>query len=242
MSKHKEQSIKQIDGQSEFAKTDNKQAINQKWRNFPEECKDIGATVLKYPFKDGFVVTCLADIAAKTPTAILDYNDIALLRYFFAAQAKGKWEQCLIEAKAGKIPFLDTGELKAYLQRKCNVQEPGLSGIGWPEILKHLRLHKKEQAVKGADAGVNKGQKIGQANTPVTLKEFMRDYCEQLTPNVLDSRIKSLRSLNQRDKIKLERIGEYKRGKKDIYLPSYLIKMWPTYREKLPVLPNLKQV
>jgi hypothetical protein len=142
------------------------EAARKSGRCFPEKC-DVGVIVPKYPFKDGFAnIYFDTDMARKIETDILDYNDLALLGYIFDPQAKEKWRQSLSEAKAQKIPFneyalscefgrqvkigrfLNVGKLKAYLRRNCNVQEPGLSGIGWPDILKHLRLYQEEQQPK----------------------------------------------------------------------------------------------
>jgi hypothetical protein len=78
-------------------------------------------------------------------------------------------------------------------------------------------------------------------DTPVTLREFMREYCEPLRENLLESRVKSLQSLHQRKKIELQHVGEYKQGQSKKYLPRYLISKWPTYRKVLLSLPELKQ-
>jgi len=81
------------------------------------------------------------------------------------------------------------------------------------------------------------------SDTPVTLREFMREYCEPLTKNLLESRVLALQGLNQKHKLKppLETVAKiYKPGQSHKFLPSFLIANWPKYIEKLTSLPKLK--
>ena len=81
------------------------------------------------------------------------------------------------------------------------------------------------------------------SDTPVTLREFMREYCEPLTKNLLESRVLALQGLNQKHKLKppLETVAKiYKPGQSHKFLPSFLRANWPKYIEKLSSLPKLK--
>lgn len=79
------------------------------------------------------------------------------------------------------------------------------------------------------------------SDTPVALREFMREYCEPVSKNMLESRVKSLQGLAQRGVITLKHTGEWQSGQSKKYLPNYLISNWETFREKLTSLPKLKQ-
>lgn len=102
------------------------------------------------------------------------------------------------------------------------------------DLLKRLAT-KTAEALKPAD------DKAG--DTPVTLREFMRVYCESLTGKFLDSRVEALQRLARRKgkEIKLKHTGRWKRGKPKYFLPSYLTENWPAYQKRLPTLPNLKR-
>jgi len=85
----------------------------------------------------------------------------------------------------------------------------------------------------------NNGDKAGK--TPVTLREFMSHYCEPVSKNMLESRVKSLQGLAQRKVLTLKHTGKWKSGQSKKYLPDYLISNWETFRKKLISLPKLKQ-
>ena len=76
--------------------------------------------------------------------------------------------------------------------------------------------------------------------TPVTLREFMINYCFPLKVNLLESRVKSLQGLHQKKKIALNHVTPYTSGQSKKYLPSYLKSNWQSYTEKLPSLPSLR--
>ena len=78
-------------------------------------------------------------------------------------------------------------------------------------------------------------------DTPVTLREFMSDYCESVSKNILESRVKSLQGLAQKKIITLKHTGQWQSGQSKKYLPEYLISNWETFRKKLISLPKLKQ-
>jgi hypothetical protein len=80
-------------------------------------------------------------------------------------------------------------------------------------------------------------------DTPVTLREFMRVYCEPLTDKLLDSRVEALQRLARRkgEKIKLEHTDQWKPGQSKKFLPTYLTENWPTYKSRLSAIPNLKR-
>lgn len=92
---------------------------------------------------------------------------------------------------------------------------------------------------KPAKTRLETNDKLGE--TPVTLREFMSTYCEEVSQNILESRVKSLQGLAQKKVITLEHIREWQSGQSKKYLPSNLISNWETFRKKLVSLPNLKQ-
>jgi len=78
---------------------------------------------------------------------------------------------------------------------------------------------------------------------PVTLIEFMQQYChegEELPKGILDSRRNSLQSAAHAGTIRLpDHVGEWKSGKPKFYPPAELASCWPGYCRHLPNLPPL---
>ena len=102
---------------------------------------------------------------------------------------------------------------------------------------KKTRVYKFPEPAKTRQG--TSGDKAGE--TPVTLREFMSNYCEQISKNMLESRVKSLQGLAQRKVITLKHTGKWDSGQSKKYLPNYLISNWETFRDKLTSLPRLKQ-
>ena len=77
---------------------------------------------------------------------------------------------------------------------------------------------------------------------PVTLREFMDTFCTpKLQKNFRDSRVRALQSAARRKEITLPKHeGEWDRGRSKKYSPVALVKEWPSYRNRLSNLPELK--
>ncbi len=82
------------------------------------------------------------------------------------------------------------------------------------------------------------------AETPVTLKEFMKQYCEPLRgAKLYGSKVKSLQREARRHKAHItlpEPINTPGRGRTNYYLPPALKEAWPSYCQILSYLPKLK--
>jgi len=90
-----------------------------------------------------------------------------------------------------------------------------------------------------AGGSENAGQK---PEAPVTLREFMREYCEPLGNALLESRLTSLQSLWRRKKdIAPEHVTPWRPGQSKKYKPSTLIGIWPTCKEESTGLPDLEK-
>lgn len=98
----------------------------------------------------------------------------------------------------------------------------------------------QRDATPETPAGTGQGASDDSGETPVTLREFMSNYCKNISKNILDSRVRSLQSLAQRKVITLIHTGNWTSGQSKKYLPSYLISNWQTFIGKLPSLPKLK--
>lgn len=73
----------------------------------------------------------------------------------------------------------------------------------------------------------------------VTLMQFMKDYCEHQSNNLLESRKKSLQKAAQNNKIKLPAYARsWKRGQSKYYHLNGLLSNWDQYSEVLPNLPK----
>jgi len=81
--------------------------------------------------------------------------------------------------------------------------------------------------------------------TPVTLLDFIQQYCEggeTLASGTLDSRRNSLQSAARAGTLQLpEHVGAWRPGKRKYYLPSALSSAWPEYCRHLPNLPLLRR-
>lgn len=80
-------------------------------------------------------------------------------------------------------------------------------------------------------------------DTPVTLFEFMTEYCKPISENRCISHAKSLQSGSRRNNAKFHlppHVGKWKQGQSKKYSPSALKEKWPEYREINPSLPELK--
>jgi len=78
-------------------------------------------------------------------------------------------------------------------------------------------------------------------DTPVTLDEFMQEFCTPLKKSLRKSRRLSLQSAARRGAVELPKHeGEWSRGRSKKYRPSSLMKAWSEYRELLPNLPELR--
>lgn len=90
---------------------------------------------------------------------------------------------------------------------------------------------------------VELGGAVRQPVPPVTLEEFMREYCEStgLGDAVFESRKTCLFKANTREAIKLPKhVGKWTSGKPKHFRVCDLTKQWPSYCEQFPNLPRLK--
>jgi len=142
-------------------------------------------------------------------------------------------ENCLRDVKANIESH--------FAPKKSTTQKLAAS----PDLASKQPAEQMPTEASGDRAGdTKKPAKEPSKDTPITLREFMKEYCEPLTDNLRESRVRSLQGLHQRNKIELTRIDADKprqQGKGYAYLPSYLIKMWPSYQKELQTLPNLIQ-
>jgi len=75
---------------------------------------------------------------------------------------------------------------------------------------------------------------------PITIREFIKRYCEHLEQGILDSRIAKLQELHRNKKITLPKIRKGTRGQADLYDEDKLKKNWPKYQLKMPNPINLR--
>ena len=91
------------------------------------------------------------------------------------------------------------------------------------------------------DAG-REGVTTPNENTPVTLREFMEQFCTpKLTKNLLDRRLRSLRYFEKKGTLRLPDHEIWRNGQAFKYRPDALIKQWPKLQEVLSDLPDLKR-
>lgn len=177
--------------------------------------------------------------------------------YMTARQLTTDLNECF-EEELSNIPSLSPDEQKdllsdvhKYNQRLLELLKDGKDEVNLDfaesEILtsEHISLVKRLRDLQksaGKTAQKNPAGK-NSSDTPVTLREFIREYCEPLTKNLLERRVLALQGLNQKHKLKppLETVTKiYKPGQSHKFLPSFLIANWPKYIEQLPSLPKLK--
>jgi hypothetical protein len=104
-----------------------------------------------------------------------------------------------------------------------------------------------QEALAGSarDAAARGGEAAApDADTPVTLIEFMKEHCQgghEMSPNILDSRRNSIQNAALAGTVALpEHVGAWKTGKSKYYRPGELANLWDEYRAVLPNLPALK--
>ncbi len=87
-----------------------------------------------------------------------------------------------------------------------------------------------------------------QRDLPVTLRDFIKIYCEsgdKLSDARLDSIRNSLQNAARRKGsgvVLPKQVGEWRRGQKKYHKPSQLSRAWPSFVKALSYLPPLKQV
>jgi hypothetical protein len=115
-------------------------------------------------------------------------------------------------------------------------QQLRIEGLGWFAIIK---LIDRESEQEETEVGVDNSKP---ADIPVTLREFIQNYCKRCNDNFVDSCAEALLRLAQRKpkKIELQSTNTFHQGHAYYYQPSYLIKNWPAYQKAIPRLPNLK--
>lgn len=159
--------------------------------------------------------------------AFINYEGEGNLVMIFFSYPEALFFNTLITLKNKVIPKLKKVETKLESeQEQITAQQK--------QVVKS-KLHQEKEKIKTA----TKLETI-----PVTLTEFIKDYCEgDLSDSVLDSRKKSLlkANLNEQIDIKLpNEIGKWKRGKPKFFDANQLKEMWPEYRQYNPNLPPLK--
>ena len=77
--------------------------------------------------------------------------------------------------------------------------------------------------------------------SPVTLKQFMEQYCEPMTSKLLESRLAELQRRSRHGAIGLPAyVGQWSPGKSKYFNAADLRERWPSYRTQFPALPKLK--
>jgi hypothetical protein len=86
------------------------------------------------------------------------------------------------------------------------------------------------------------GRHVTDADTPVTLKEFMQTYCVPLPKrDLVTRRVESLKNAAEAKKVALpQHIEPWRQGQSHKYLPSSLKKSWLYLKNYLTDLPDLK--
>jgi len=99
-------------------------------------------------------------------------------------------------------------------------------------------------SMAAADAAGDQASAQPAGELPVTLFEFMRQYCRgssQTTRSFLHSRRTAIQNAAQAGTIALPpHVGQWKRGKSKYYRPGDLAARWPKYSEAIADLPALK--
>ncbi|MFH1613848.1 MAG: hypothetical protein ABIG61_02025 [Planctomycetota bacterium] len=145
----------------------------------------------------------------------------------FLLELKSTYETCL--TKVGNCKYLCEIIGDSNWEDELIVLKSRIEGTFLPKIQEMASSRTSE--VQTDNAG----------ETPVSLREFISNYCEHVPKNLLESRVKSLQSLAQRKHITLKHAGKWKSGQSKKYQPNYLISNWETFRKTLISLPKLKQ-
>jgi hypothetical protein len=110
---------------------------------------------------------------------------------------------------------------------------------------KHQKDPKKTADTKNgkttADPSASAGKASLQLEKEVSLLQFMQQYCEKQSRQLLRCRRKSINDARAQKTVTLpEHVGKWKTGMTKRYKAKDLISHWPQYREVLQNLPKLK--
>ena len=78
-------------------------------------------------------------------------------------------------------------------------------------------------------------------DVPVTLREFFTEYCERLSVDMLESRLRRLKDKAKTLSPPLKYMVQGTNGKPHYYQPSFLLTNWAVWRVDIPDLPKLCQ-
>lgn len=115
--------------------------------------------------------------------------------------------------------------------------------IAWEEIQaeKTIQAEPETKSVKEPKQKAEKQNKIEQDDTRIKLIDFMQQYCEKQSLELLKCRRKSLNDAHNRETIRLPKPAhKWKPGQSKYYKASDLKAKWSGYCEELPNLPKLK--
>jgi len=77
----------------------------------------------------------------------------------------------------------------------------------------------------------------------MSVREFMEECCEEVTPQRLNSLTLTLQKASRTKRLQLPKVqGQWRSGQTKRYSPKMLRMKWPQYRNMLPQLPALKEL
>ena len=115
--------------------------------------------------------------------------------------------------------------------------KPDKPFINWGKGFERTRIEQALEAVR-LDLG---GRSHEQEASPVTLKQFMEQYCKPMTSQLLKSRVAELQHRARHGAIDLPAcVGQWRPGKSKYFRAEDLCERWPSYLTQFPALPKLK--